>query len=68
MLANFLDIKSATVRVTSAKVDGANLLTGAKIPLDGSGKAFGYGILTGDSVIVSTTHAGVLDMRDTERQ
>ena len=59
--ANFLDIKSATVRVTSAKVDGANLLTGAKIPLDGSGKAFGYGILTGDSVIVSTTHAGVLD-------
>jgi len=59
--AGFLDIQSATVRVTSSKVDGANLLTGAKIPLDGSGGAFGYGILTGDSVIVSTTHAGVLD-------
>ena len=57
----FLDIKSATVRVTPSKVNNANLLTGAKIPLDGKSGAFGYGILTGDSVIVSTTHAGVLD-------
>lgn len=32
------------------------------IPKDGSGGAFGYGVLTdGNAIVVTTTHAGVLD-------
>ncbi len=35
----------------------------AFIPQKGQGGAFGYGIITGEGVIVSTTHAGVLDSK-----
>jgi len=59
--SNFLDIRLATVTTSSDKVDKATLITKGSIPKDGSGGAFGYGILTGDSVIVTTTHKGVLD-------
>lgn len=41
----------------------AFLITHGLIPENGAGGAFGYGLLTagGDSIIVTTTHAGVLD-------
>ncbi len=44
----------------------ATLVTGGAIPTDGSEGAFGYGILTkdGNAIVVSTTHAGVLDSED----
>jgi hypothetical protein len=61
--AGFLDIRVAVVKVSPRKVDSAAMVTDAIIPKDGSGGAFGYGILTGDSIIVSTTHAGVLDSK-----
>jgi hypothetical protein len=59
--ASFLDIRLATVKTTSDKVEKASLVTRASIPKDGSAGAFGYGILTGDSEIVTTSHKGVLD-------
>lgn len=49
--------------MSSSKVNGASLVTKANIPTDGSGEAFGYDIITGDSVIVTTTHKGVLDSK-----
>jgi hypothetical protein len=61
----FLNIKTAVV---NGAVNGAALqavlYTDGHIPKDGSGGAFGYGILTsaGDNaVIVATTHEGVKD-------
>jgi hypothetical protein len=61
----YLNIKTAVVNgaVNGAALD-AVLFTGGHIPKDGSGGAFGYGILTsaGDNaVIVATTHKGVKD-------
>src|ERR671911_865858 len=62
---SFLVIESARVTVED---DDEELTTeldveGLQIPTDGSEGAFGYGILTedGDAILVSTTHAGVLD-------
>jgi len=61
----FLNIKTAVV---NGAVNGAALqavlYTGGHIPKDGSGKAFGYGIITSagnNAVIVATTHEGVKD-------
>jgi hypothetical protein len=60
--ASFLDIRLAHVKTTSDRVSQASFVTKASIPKDGSGGAFGYGIITGTSVvIVTTTHKGVLD-------
>jgi len=60
--ASFLDIRQAHVKTTSDRVVQTSLNTKALIPTDGSGKAFGYGIITGTGVIiVTTTHKGVLD-------
>ena len=44
----------------------ARLITEGVIPTDGSEGAFGYGILTedGDAILVTTTHAGVLDSEE----
>lgn len=45
-----------------AKIDAS-----ANIPKDGSGGAFGYGIITDaglEAILVSTTHAGVLDSEE----
>lgn len=36
------------------------MATKETIPMDGSSEAFGYGVATGDSIIVTTTHKGVL--------
>jgi hypothetical protein len=57
----FLDISLASVKTSSDKVDKATMVRHGFISKDGSKEAFGYGILTGDSAIVSTTHKGVLD-------
>jgi hypothetical protein len=57
----FLDISLASVKTSSDKVDKATMVTHGFISKDGSKGAFGYGILTGDSASVSTTHKGVLD-------
>lgn len=58
----YLNIKTAVVN--SAGLD-AVLYTGGNIPKDGSGGAFGYGIMTraGDNTVlaVATTHQGVRD-------
>jgi hypothetical protein len=60
---DFLNIREATIDANSDEMS-AFLETHGHIPTDGSGGAFGYGILTSkglDAVVVSTTHAGVLD-------
>jgi hypothetical protein len=61
----YLGIKTAVVNgaVRGAALD-AVLYTGGNIPKDGSGGAFGYGIITragNNAVIVATTHQGVKD-------
>jgi hypothetical protein len=61
----FLVIESARVTVDDDELE-AELTTEGEIPTDGSEGAFGYGILTndGDAILVSTTHAGVLDSEE----
>jgi hypothetical protein len=63
---DYLDIDRAVIAKAASKVQ-AILQTHGHIPKDGSGGAFGYGILTTQgpsAVMVSTTHAGVLDSED----
>jgi hypothetical protein len=64
-IESFLVIESARVNVDDDELS-ARLTTGGEIPTDGSEGAFGYGILTndGDAILVSTTHAGVLDSEE----
>ena len=64
---DFFTIKSAIVSVADDRnVLRANLITHGLIPTDGSEGAFGYGVITddGDAILVTTTHAGVLDSED----
>ncbi len=64
-LESFLTIQTA--RVTADDNDlSARLTTEGVIPTGGDEGAFGYGILTddGDAILVSTTHAGVLDSEE----
>jgi hypothetical protein len=69
VVKDFLIIDRAIVRVDQEDEEiAAFLRTGGVVPKDGSGGAFGYGLLTEagfDGVIVTTTHAGV---RDSEAQ
>jgi hypothetical protein len=62
--ADYLDIDRAVIAKDPKKLQ-AVLQTHGHIPKDGSGGAFGYGILTEDgefnAVMVSTTHKGVKD-------
>ncbi len=64
---SFLIIERAVVSADDEELD-ATLITEGEIPTDGSEGAFGYGILTedGDAILVSTTHAGVLDSEEQE--
>jgi hypothetical protein len=64
-LESFLVIESAEVTVDDDELR-ARLITEGEIPTDGSEGAFGYGVLTddGDAILVSTTHAGVLDSEE----
>jgi hypothetical protein len=63
-VGDFLIIQRAEV-ATNGALD-ATLITEGEIPTDGTEGAFGYGILTndGDAILVSTTHAGVLDSEE----
>jgi hypothetical protein len=69
VVKDFLIIDRAIVTVDQEDEEiAAFLRTGGVVPKDGSGGAFGYGLLTEagfDGVIVTTTHAGV---RDSEAQ
>jgi hypothetical protein len=62
---SFLTIEGTNVSIDD---DGEELMTeliveGLLIPANGTEGAFGYGILTdeGDTILIATTHAGVLD-------
>lgn len=62
----FLNIREATIDAGSEEMS-AFLKTHGHIPTNGDGGAFGYGVLTSkglDAVVVSTTHAGVLDSEE----
>ncbi|AIF85272.1 hypothetical protein NTE_03243 [Candidatus Nitrososphaera evergladensis SR1] len=61
-VSDYFTLENAKVQVDESTVD-ARLETSGIIPQDGQ-SAYGYGILTGagnEGIIVSTTHAGVLD-------
>ncbi|HKU84473.1 MAG TPA: hypothetical protein VJP58_10570 [Candidatus Nitrosocosmicus sp.] len=63
---DFLNIREATIDTGSDEMS-AFLKTHGHIPTNGDGGAFGYGVLTSeglDAVVVSTTHAGVLDSEE----
>jgi hypothetical protein len=64
-IESFLVIESARVNVDDDELS-ARLTTEGGIPTNGREGAFGYGILTadGDAILVSTTHAGVLDSEE----
>jgi hypothetical protein len=65
---DFLNIREATIDADSDEMS-AFLETHGHIPTNGDGGAFGFGILTDeglDAVVVSTTHAGVLDSEEQE--
>jgi hypothetical protein len=62
----YLNIREATIDADSDEMN-AFLETHGHIPTNGDGGAFGYGVLTSeglDAVVVSTTHAGVLDSEE----
>ena len=61
---NFFSLKQGVVNKSPNKVDSAIFQTRAGIPKDGNHGAFGYGVITASgTVIVSTTHKGVLDSK-----
>jgi hypothetical protein len=65
---SFLTVERAKVSIADNDDDlTARLITeGLGIPTDGTGGAFGYGILTddGDAILVAHTHPGILDSED----
>jgi hypothetical protein len=65
VVEDFLTIDRAVVIVDEEDEEiSAFLRTAGSIPKDGSGGAFGYGILTDaglDGIMITTTHAGVRD-------
>ena len=63
-MGSFLDIKKGTIDVKKDEFKKAEFKTKAKIPTDGSGGAFGYGVISGaglEAIAVTTTHPGVKD-------
>ena len=63
-MGSFLDVKNARILTDSSEFEKTHFRTGAHVPTDGSGGAFGFGIISGaglEAIAVSTTHAGVLD-------
>jgi hypothetical protein len=64
---SFLTLERANVSIDDDDELTTRLIVeGLLIPTDGTGGAFGYGILTedGDAILVATTHAGVLDSEE----
>lgn len=63
---DFLNIREATIDANSEEMS-ASLETDGNIPTNGDGGAFGYSVLHTEGlndVVVSTTHAGVLDSEE----
>ena len=63
---SFLTLERANVSIDDDELTTRLIVEGLLIPTDGTGGAFGYGILTedGDAILVATTHAGVLDSEE----
>lgn len=58
------DITKAVVITDSSEFEKIRVYAGADVPTDGSGGAFGYGVISDaglDAIIVTTTHKGVYD-------
>ena len=63
-MGNFLDVKNTKVKTDSSEVEKAFFTTKGKIPTDGSGGAFGFGIISSaglEAIAVTTTHRGIQD-------
>lgn len=61
---DFLNIASAIVIADSSELEQVRVFTDGEIPTDGSGGAFGYGIISNaglEAIVVTTTHKGVKD-------
>ncbi len=60
---SFLTIERANVLNDDDELTATLNVEGLLIPINGTGGAFGYGILTddGDAILVTHTHPGVLD-------
>jgi len=58
-----INAKQSSINFGPTDLDKSVIATFGDIPRQGQGGAFGYGVLTsgGDSIIVTTTHPGVLD-------
>ncbi len=65
---NYLTVEGANVSINDDEEELTIRLDveGLLIPTNGTGGAFGYGILTdkGDAILVAHTHSGVLDSED----
>ena len=60
----FADITKAVVITDSSEFEKIRVSVGADVPTDGTGGAFGYGVISSaglEAIIVTTTHAGVKD-------
>ena len=60
----FTELTTAVVITDSSELEKVRIYAGADVPTDGSGGAFGYGVISSaglDAIVVTTTHAGVKD-------
>lgn len=63
MMSTSYITKSAVI-TDSSELEKVRIYAGLEVPTDGSGGAFGYGVISGaglEAIIVTTTHAGVYD-------
>ena len=59
-----LDVEQTTIATDSSEIERATFFAHDSIPTDGSGGAFGFGVITDaglEAIAVTTTHAGVKD-------
>ena len=58
-----INASKSSINFGPTDLDKSVIATFGNIPREGQGGAFGYGVLTsgGDTIIVTTTHSGVLD-------
>jgi hypothetical protein len=63
---SFLTLERANLSIDDDELTTRLIVEGLLIPTDGTGGAFGYGILTedGDAILVAHTHPGVMDSED----